>query len=1077
MRKKMMVIGILLVIVSIISYFGIIKPTDLSTGNSEISSTQNNNLKIAVVNEDSGMTYNGQSLNIGEILTNSFSAKSGYTVEVVSRSIAERGLDNDFYQLMIVLPSKFSRDSLALESHNPAQAVFQYQIKSDKNYLVKQAEQAVIDLKTLFNKDLISIYFLSIVGNLQTAQTQVGDVVDADGQVLKSFNSNLITPLDMYSKQFTGISSSPTELLSSYNTFQKNLLGSNEAFTSIIDVNKNYISEIDQIKSLQEQWQESILKREESLKTYDEGFSTLSVEEQLGHLTELNDQMIETHRNPPILSDTKTKAEKLKTDVTAFLEQLEELNKEIDQTLSNYDTRIKTAVDESLTATNSYNVDNQITSLGTYLKMMRDTLVDSFNAEIIHFQGYDDSIIDEMSLSLEDKQYLKNLNAFVKNYTATNQLPSPHFSATQSEQGHYHDVVRQTVEAVILAGHEINVEASEGEIKRLELTVPEGYELVEANLSVESVYGKTYVLVPNNASSASQVVVYKIRPVQNTDISILAPLKVDLVAITEEKFDYQVEDSSSSNTPISPDSSNQTTDSSSTQDSSDSEDSTTTDPIMTPQVTYKTEEKLIERRYAKSEVISPYSEVIENIDNTPEQAAFSDLQSYFELATFIKTYYGYQITAAPLSVDSLTESKESLIGQMDTKMGDTATLKSIVINLIKDATITELKNHLKVSEEDIESFSKLLPEAEQLSDYIDELNTNTTQLLDELSQVITWTDQVNTTIHNKPEFAEQEKRDNTSLVTVTMSINSDLEELKNASQTLMDNTKAHQLVSEGIQGQVDRLTTDVKDLETEGNQLSARVDELYSVMSKEYGDNTEFLRAFSTVLSNTKVGNEQNSAVYDYLANPIDSSKIESLVGSVTKETNARQDERSGFLLVLISYLVCIGISHILQQWDRSKWPKMVDVVARSHWTNGLFPFTFLTALSLLVAILMGLFTSYRLNLSAGQITSFILLLFIFNQLFSHSINQLNRYLKSYGFLIILFFVLIYLVSAGQLLDSYYVTHASWLSLLSPLTYLEQMLTAFLNSQTDWIRGFVIVFFLAGGVSVLTLYSYREIEE
>lgn len=32
----------------------------------------------------------------------------------------------------------------------------------------------------------------------------------------------------------------------------------------------------------------------------------------------------------------------------------------------------------------------------------------------------------------------------------------------------------------------------------------------------------------------------------------------------------------------------------------------------------------------------------------------------------------------------------------------------------------------------------------------------------------------------------------------------------------MDNTKAHQLVSESIQGQVDRLATDVKALETEG---------------------------------------------------------------------------------------------------------------------------------------------------------------------------------------------------------------------------------------------------------------------
>lgn len=33
---------------------------------------------------------------------------------------------------MVVLPTKFSQDSLALESSSPAQAEFQYQIKSDK---------------------------------------------------------------------------------------------------------------------------------------------------------------------------------------------------------------------------------------------------------------------------------------------------------------------------------------------------------------------------------------------------------------------------------------------------------------------------------------------------------------------------------------------------------------------------------------------------------------------------------------------------------------------------------------------------------------------------------------------------------------------------------------------------------------------------------------------------------------------------------------------------------------------------------------------------------------------------------
>lgn len=297
-RKHLVLIGLLLSIVSIVSYLGMIKPSTLSTESSEQTVSRNNALKIAIVNEDNGMLYNGQQVNIGELLTSSFASKGGYSVEVVSRSIAERGLENSVYQLMVVLPSKFSQDSLALESPSPVQAVFQYHIKSDKNHLVKQAEQAVIDLKNRFNQDLIHVYFLSIIGNLQTAQEQVGNVVSANGRVLNAFDTNLSSPLTMYSRQFTGVSSSPTELLSAYTSFQKGLLGSNDAFSSMIDVNKVYTTELEQIKSLQEQWQESLLKREASLTVYDGELSKLSVAEQLNQLIDLNGKMAETHSNP-----------------------------------------------------------------------------------------------------------------------------------------------------------------------------------------------------------------------------------------------------------------------------------------------------------------------------------------------------------------------------------------------------------------------------------------------------------------------------------------------------------------------------------------------------------------------------------------------------------------------------------------------------------------------------------------------------------------------------------------------------------------------------------------------------------
>ena len=276
-KKVLFSLGIALLLVTmIVSFFAVVKPTPISRTNSD-SSVQQAPIKVAVVNEDTGKVYNGQPINIANTLVNSFIAKNNYKVEVVSRSIAENGLKNETYQLMIILPSKFSEEALAIESTSPVQAKFQYQIQSSDQLTVKQAEQAVVAFKELFNKDLINIYFTSIIGNLKTAQGQVADVVTNEQESLSTFNNKLVGPLAQYSQQFNGLSSSPNNLLSVYSSFNKDLLNTIDAFKSIDSVNKTYEGTIKEIDEQQKKWQQSLDTREQALSNYDKDFSKLSV--------------------------------------------------------------------------------------------------------------------------------------------------------------------------------------------------------------------------------------------------------------------------------------------------------------------------------------------------------------------------------------------------------------------------------------------------------------------------------------------------------------------------------------------------------------------------------------------------------------------------------------------------------------------------------------------------------------------------------------------------------------------------------------------------------------------------------
>ena len=140
-------------------------------------------------------------------------------IQAEGGNIAEKGLENNTYQLMVILPSKFSEESLALESVNPAKVDFQYKIKTDKPVISRQAEQAVTTLKSKFNKDLIRVYFSSIIGTLQSSQDYVSDIVENNGVVLNTYKTKLLDPLNSYSKSFEGLGTNSNNLLSNYFLF------------------------------------------------------------------------------------------------------------------------------------------------------------------------------------------------------------------------------------------------------------------------------------------------------------------------------------------------------------------------------------------------------------------------------------------------------------------------------------------------------------------------------------------------------------------------------------------------------------------------------------------------------------------------------------------------------------------------------------------------------------------------------------------------------------------------------------------------------------------------------------------
>lgn len=1071
-KKVLFSLGIALLLVTmIVSFFAVVKPTPISRTNSD-SSVQQAPIKVAVVNEDTGKVYNGQPINIANTLVNSFIAKNNYKVEVVSRSIAENGLKNETYQLMIILPSKFSEEALAIESTSPVQAKFQYQIQSSDQLTVKQAEQAVVAFKELFNKDLINIYFTSIIGNLKTAQGQVADVVTNEHESLTSFNNKLVDPLAQYSQQFNGLGSSPNNLLSSYSSFNKTLLNTNDAFKSIISVDKTYEGPIKEIDEQQKKWDNSLGKREKSLANYDTEFSKLSVKEQLTRLTAINTQVTEKLSEPAIWKETTNTASSYNQDITKLLESLKKNNKEIDDTLSNYDTKIREAVESSL-AKNSSAVDGANKTLGSYIQSLNASMENQMTSK---WPGvyYDDAAIDNLSLSDTDKQHLKNISSFIRWYSKKAGKDLPTLQATTLENEEFSQL-KNDIKSKSTTKRDLKLPSFEGKISKLILTVPNGYYLKESNYGFSDLGGDSYqVSIPSEASPG-MTISYTLGIKNENDISVLSPVFVKYQLDTTEDVKVIKEDApdlekgrTENDTPVSPATS--VTSSSSTSDGKKPTEIVTVTKTITITKINQTEKKVLNRHYEMQDIISNWKYNPTKLT----QAVYKDVEAYLQLSGLVTAYYGLDLSKNTNTDTTFVPAEGSLAA-----LANNDDLKTIVTNLIKATTVEALKSDLKISDKKLTDIQSRLANAEKLTTNIEQLRETTKDLMTQLSQLIEQTKLVDKTIESKPSFVATEKVDNTNMVTVSMDMNRDLGTLMSASKTLMDNTKANQAVSETIEATMTQLTNDVNTLEKDGKSLTERVSELKKIMSSEYGSNEEFLKNFSTVLSNTKTGNTKNEAVYEYLSNPVDASKIGNVVSAATNspsQTN-RQDERSGLLIILVSYLVSLVVAYLFQHADKEELQRLISLKDRLSWRNSSGPMFFLSVISVAAGSIIAIVSGVKLAFSVSQLSWFVVLLVLVSLMMTYGLNILMDKLKSLGFLISISLLLLYIISATQLFDEYYVNSAPILSALSPLTYLEGAVKLFINQQNGVVQSVMVIVVLTIALGLGNTFLYRQVKD
>jgi len=1034
--------SIIALVVMVVVFYGVMKPKTITVGNQEKKIT-NSDVKIALVNEDTGVMYNGDDLRIGDILVNSLGQETNYKLETVSRAIAESGLEKGNYNVMIVLPSNFSRETLSLESDSPTQAIFQYKVKSDSQAITKQGEQVVSEIKNIFNKNIIGIYFSSIIGNLQTAQTQVATSVGREKTVINKYQSNLITPLTDHSTQFKGLSGISDNLVKTYESFNKDLQNTNEAYKSIMDTDKTYDDQISKATKAQEAWKASVKSREETLKKYEEDLKNSATTEQIEKIKKAQDFIKKSQVDQTVLKDTEDRTAALDKSIDNTLSKYYKINKDLQSIIDKYKEKIDKAVEDSLKKTNKDEKERQ--TVAAVVDELKKSILAKVTDAVNDLPYYSNESIDKLKIADEDKEYLKKVNSFAEQYAKANRekitLKRRATTRSQDQLDNLKDAAVKNVKNV----QTMSISTEQGKIKKVELLVNPQYKFASVSAKGANVTINSNKAVLNLTNKPSEVTVsYQLEYAK--DVTLFTPAVVNATATTTETIKEAK-----------------------TKEEVVEEKDKNGKKVKKKKTAISPENKEIERTIVKTTTHQePLDSVNKNIENS-NTALYNDLENYTQLATVVKTIYGLDI--AKENNISLEPKEDSLLKKAELK-----DINKILTSSISGAILDELSKELTVPNDKILELSELKKNSDQLKKVVATLRTSTKDLSDNIDVVIAETEKINTALSNKPELPTTETNDNNSdLITVTTEISSDYSKLMSASRELLAKTKASQATSESINHSFESLGTAAKKLEQDGTNLTNKVSELKGTMDKEYKDNQDFLKAFSKVLSNTKDGNSKNQAVYDYLANPVDAGNVDKIIASnKTAKSSTKLDTRTGILIVLIIYLVSILIAHMMQNIDFEKIQKN-KIVSRVQWKNSTIPISIILGISFVLSMIIGMVVGYNLDLTGERALVLVALLLVITVLFIGLNNWLLSKGKSLGLFVSISILLLYIVTTVQLIDERTMGN-KLLSYISPLNYIDESLTQFLNYQGGWLLVMIITTIFAVISVILNAIEYRKLK-
>ncbi|MDX8364602.1 YhgE/Pip domain-containing protein [Cytobacillus sp. IB215665] len=189
---------------------------------------QMDRLPVAVVNQDIGTVYNDEELHIGDDLVDQLKDNEGFGWDFVDENVAQEGLDNLDYYMMVEIPVDFSERATTLLEDNPTKLELKYIPNESYNFLAGQiGESAIEKIKGELANEISATFAESLFDNVDELADGLTEASDGASKIddgVTELNDGAITLQENLAK-----------LASNTITFKEGLQASNNGSKELVD--------------------------------------------------------------------------------------------------------------------------------------------------------------------------------------------------------------------------------------------------------------------------------------------------------------------------------------------------------------------------------------------------------------------------------------------------------------------------------------------------------------------------------------------------------------------------------------------------------------------------------------------------------------------------------------------------------------------------------------------------------------------------------------------------------------------------------------------------------------------------